>query len=758
MTVVNSLNKHTYIGNGATTEFPYTFKIFKTSDIQVILTDVATGTDETITTNYSVNIDDSTVTYPTSGTPLTSATKITLNRNVPITQETSLPNNGPYLAKTIESALDKGTIINQQQQEQIDRVLKLAISVDDGVSNELPSPVANQLIRWNSAGTELENTPPGEDYAAQAAASAATIGGFLNYSAIAKTSDIITKGPWSDVRAFYPPPQIGPDGTLHTLAERFSTLSEAQVLYPHATSLTDSIDWCAIQLAINTSNNVLITGDVGYYINKSINIISAKTIKGTNRYKTIIYQTSDNTPILTIQSWFHNIGNFSVSYVNQQISTNTNAVAIRLQSVCYSRFDSISIFNSCVGIAPHSTTASWNYTLSDIYVEGFSLSGIVLPKSSGVKLDNIFITKPYLIGYSGLELRGGDYIVINGLNIEGWNDNSDINYGQGYYQYPILTYGARVIINGLHMEAVTMAADNGFITTSGGSGYEETSNIIINQWQLYHIRLDSAAGITRACLAYTKHKTFLTVNGLDMALIVKDLTTLAISDVYNSLLITDSVDTRAEFTGVTGGTIVGTNDYNGTYGSAGFASSYTYVTNNDVNLGVALQKVNNTIYSQRFKLGITTPKVTLTNGGIGFTATEVPQTDPNTLDDYREGTWTPSLTFGGGNTGITYTTNTGVYTKIGRMVYFTMNMVLSSKGSSTGAAVIGGLPYNSVYKYSLPVVLNTTATINGHIQANTRNTSTKNIDLTVVSTGVSSLTDASFTNTTELIISGSYQV
>lgn len=37
------------------------------------------------------------------------------------------------------------------------------------------------------------------------------------------------------------------DGTNHPLSEKYATLELAQVIYPHATSLTDSIDWAALQ-------------------------------------------------------------------------------------------------------------------------------------------------------------------------------------------------------------------------------------------------------------------------------------------------------------------------------------------------------------------------------------------------------------------------------------------------------------------------------------------------------------------------------
>lgn len=60
----------------------------------------------------------------------------------------------------------------------------------------------------------------------------------------------------------------------------------------------------------------------------------------------------------------------------------------------------------------------------------------------------------------------------------------------------------------------------------------------------------------------------------------------------------------------------------------------------------------------------------------------------NVLDWYEEGTWTPSLNFGvaHGTTGITYSSRTGRYTRIGNRVYAKAAIVLSNKGSSTGIA------------------------------------------------------------------------
>ena len=67
----------------------------------------------------------------------------------------------------------------------------------------------------------------------------------------------------------------------------------------------------------------------------------------------------------------------------------------------------------------------------------------------------------------------------------------------------------------------------------------------------------------------------------------------------------------------------------------------------------------------------------------------------NLLDDYEEGTWTPTLKFGGGVTGILYSIRNGNYTKIGNRVFITSTISLSSKGTDTGHATIIGLPFNS---------------------------------------------------------------
>jgi hypothetical protein len=78
--------------------------------------------------------------------------------------------------------------------------------------------------------------------------------------------------------------------------------------------------------------------------------------------------------------------------------------------------------------------------------------------------------------------------------------------------------------------------------------------------------------------------------------------------------------------------------------------------------------------------------------GITFPATQSASTDANTLDDYEEGTFTPTLLSG---TTTTYTTQGGVYTRIGRVVYFRLIIKINSIGNGNNR-VIAGLPFSLI--------------------------------------------------------------
>lgn len=78
---------------------------------------------------------------------------------------------------------------------------------------------------------------------------------------------------------------------------------------------------------------------------------------------------------------------------------------------------------------------------------------------------------------------------------------------------------------------------------------------------------------------------------------------------------------------------------------------------------------------------------------IAFAATQSASSDPNTLDDYEEGSWTPIIGGSGGESGQSYTLQTGTYVKIGKTVTLQFQATLSNKGTITGTVLIGNFPF-----------------------------------------------------------------
>ena len=78
-----------------------------------------------------------------------------------------------------------------------------------------------------------------------------------------------------------------------------------------------------------------------------------------------------------------------------------------------------------------------------------------------------------------------------------------------------------------------------------------------------------------------------------------------------------------------------------------------------------------------------------TRAGVGFPGTQVSSSDANILDDYEEGSWTPT------SASISFSSASGRYVKIGAQVtlWFTINFPSTSNSSD---ARITGLPFNPV--------------------------------------------------------------
>jgi hypothetical protein len=82
----------------------------------------------------------------------------------------------------------------------------------------------------------------------------------------------------------------------------------------------------------------------------------------------------------------------------------------------------------------------------------------------------------------------------------------------------------------------------------------------------------------------------------------------------------------------------------------------------------------------------------LNQGQIKFPSTQVASANANTLDDYEEGSWTPTVTSSSG--AITSYTAFGYYTKIGRIVSAQFHISMTNIGTAAGTYLnVASIPF-----------------------------------------------------------------
>ena len=171
MTLETTVSKAVYTGNGATTEFPFSFKVWDEDQILVSVTDAQGYVQETGEYSVTLSAGGGTVSYLHEGAPLPMGWKLALTRDMPFTQEDDYITGTRFDPEVIETALDKATAERQQLREQLQRAVILPPT-----SDETPEDMAQELLRARdeavqSAGAAKNSEQAAADSASDAAAS-----------------------------------------------------------------------------------------------------------------------------------------------------------------------------------------------------------------------------------------------------------------------------------------------------------------------------------------------------------------------------------------------------------------------------------------------------------------------------------------------------------------------------------------------------------------------------------------------------------
>ena len=169
---------------------------------------------------------------------------------------------------------------------------------------------------------------------------------------------------------------------------------------------------------------------------------------------------------------------------------------------------------------------------------------------------------------------------------------------------------------------------------------------------------------------------------------------------------------------------------------------------------------NGSSWTEALNIAQASGLVSLPVGQLAFPATQNPSANVNVLDDYEEGTFIPTILFGGAAVGVTYgAATTGRYTKIGRSVTVSLMLTLTSKGSSAGQAQIAGLPFialNDTIFSGVAVGWAAQMTYSGSVTGLVQPNSSRMNFYATNSGAPSTITNSNFTNTTAIYATATY--
>jgi len=135
--------------------------------------------------------------------------------------------------------------------------------------------------------------------------------------------------------------------------------------------------------------------------------------------------------------------------------------------------------------------------------------------------------------------------------------------------------------------------------------------------------------------------------------------------------------------------------YNGAFNSVNLGST----TNSDIvfyRQNSEQMRLTSTGLKTKTTISVGDATPSTSGAGITFPATQSASTNANTLDDYEEGTFTPTITIETpGTFSVTYSANYGLYVKIGKLVYLNIDVRVNtfSRGTGTGPWGFATIPF-----------------------------------------------------------------
>jgi len=694
-----------YIGNGTTTVFPFYFKVFTAADVEVVRLTVATNVEVVLalTTNYTVSLNTDQNANPGGSITLV-AGALASGYNLVITsaignlQPTDLTNQGGFYPDVINDALDRATIQIQQLQEGLDRaallpitsaadsaalvadIERLASSADnlDIDANNIASinTVAGAISNVNSVATNISNVN-------------AVAGNATNINAVNSNSTNINA--------------VNSNKTnIDTVAGNNTNITTVAGISANVTSV-----------AGNSTNINAVAGN-----STNINAVAgnATNINAVNANKTNIDTVATNATAVTtvstnmtaVTSAYTNIAAIIAAPTAATNAANSAAQAAAsaasgMYSAVQDKSANYTIVAGDAGDLIRVTTTSGAITITLPLISGTGIGDgfkiAVVKWTSDSNVVNIARSGSDTINGATSAQIGSQYsqiIFVADAETSQWfasqtglgatNVNVDVFSGAGGTGFTLTSdpgtkNNTAVYISGVYQQKSTYSISGTTLTfsTAPPTG---TSNIEVAYATPLAIGTPSDGTVTPAKMS-TGAPAWDSSGNVGVGVAAGSYK-LAIGDGASSR-------GRIMLKGATGGNYpeINIDDTMNTSGK----NYQMYST------GGVLKVANQTDGSVSFVAngaGIGLGDIAAVDGkGIRFPATQSASSDANTLDDYEEGTFTPTAT--ASTPGVTPPTfqYSGQYTKIGRLVVLTGYIYINSAGTASGTINISGFPFTT---------------------------------------------------------------
>ncbi len=686
MTVSSDLNRISYAGNGTTTVFPVNYYFLENSHLQVILINSAgVETIQTLTTNYTVtgagNEAGGSVTMLVA--PPVNIT-IVIQRDVPATQETDYLANDPFPAESHERALDKLTMLAQQNEREIGRALKIPLASVSTTSTELPIPVGNKLLAWNSNASAVTNFDP--------ASIISIVGQQTSYGDVftgngSTVNFTLSRSPGSvfnldvSVNGVTQVPNV--DYTLGGAVLTFTSappavaskiLARYSEVYQEVDADAQNVRYLPagtgaqltnVQAKLRESVSVKDFGAVGDGVTDDTAAILAAI-------NSVAFGGVINFPqgtYLTDSIDLRGIDNITLQGPNDSTEFPYNVTSvIKIRSAC------------AVGIQLSNTTgenptgSARGTTINNIYINANNLATVGINMQKVTKLNNVLVR--YAISH-GIVFVSGSYPITLEHVV------SQFNGGDGLHVAAPLT-----TVYTIRNSEFGFNAGNGISILDGSTCLFDTVLCQSNTGKGFYIYLQDPTTYTLPIFLETL--TFISCYS-------------EANDDYG--LYIDSYNTNpATFVGkITNLTFIGCSFNSG-------VGLRTYVRGTSTFTAINTYYLDNTVVSPSYNTinldeGYYFTRLNLASGNLTFPATQNPSSNPNTLDDYEEGTWTPTPT---ALTVVGTATITGKYTKIGNTVFATIIVTSTTSTASNAGNTSFLLPFGASQDSALANAVNRT--------------------------------------------------